>query len=168
MKKIAFLLLIALCAVFYMSNTSYEQQSILPELQSVLKEEPSKELLSKMELTYWGSMVSVDAWGYHAFVELLIRKATHFCGYGAISVLFLLFYRKLQWKFPSILAVLSVTIIASLDEYNQTFIPSRTGAVQDVVIDVLGALTFVIVTNLVLYVFKRYRARKGAHLVAGK
>ncbi|MER1985504.1 MAG: VanZ family protein [Solibacillus sp.] len=168
MKKITFLLILSLCAVFYMSNTSYEQQSIIPELQYVLKDEPSKELLSQVELTFWGSPISVDAWGYHSFIELLIRKATHFSGYGAISVLFLLFYHKLQWKFPSLLAVLSIVIIASLDEYNQSFIPSRTGAVQDVVIDVLGALTFVTVTNLILYVLKRHRSSKEAHLFSSK
>lgn len=157
MKKITIALLLSLCVIAYMSNLTYEQQSITPELEYLLKNEPSKALLSQVELTFWGSPISVDSWGYHSFVELLIRKATHFFGYGVVGVLFLLFYRGLQWKFPSLLAILSIFIVASLDEYNQSFIPSRTGAVQDVIVDVLGAITLITLTTLILHFVKHLK-----------
>lgn len=155
MKKILVLLIVALGIVAYMSDASYEQQSITSELRYVLKDEPSKELLSGVELTFWGSPISVETWGYYSFVELLIRKATHFTGYGIIGILFWLFYRQLKWIYPILLAILSIAIIASLDEYNQSFIPSRTGAVQDVLIDVMGATVFICSAALVKRFFNR-------------
>ncbi|MER2105737.1 MAG: VanZ family protein [Solibacillus sp.] len=155
MKKIIIILVLALCAVILMSNTTYEQQSITPELRYLLKNEPFKVFLSQFELTFWGSVVSVETWGYYKFVELLIRKATHFLGYGLIGVILWIFYRKLQWRFPSLLAIGSIAIIASLDEYRQTFIPDRTGAVEDVVIDICGAITLISIAKLLNYFRKR-------------
>lgn len=156
MKKITVFLLVALFIVAYMSNASYEQQSITSELKYFLPNEPSKEVLSHVELNFWGSPISIEEWGYHSFIELLIRKATHFFGYGILGVLFLFFYRRLHWKLPSILAILSVAMIASLDEYNQSSIPSRTGAVQDVLIDVAGAIVFISLAVSIHYFRKRH------------
>lgn len=157
MKKISMLLLVSLCIIFYMSNETYEEQSIVPELQAALKEEPSKELLSQLELNFWGAPISIETKGYHGFIEMLLRKATHFIGYGIVGVLFLLFYRKLQWQFSSLLAIVSVALVASLDEYNQSLIPSRNGAVQDVITDVLGAITCIAIANATYYLYQRYK-----------
>ena len=54
---------------------SYEQQTIVPELQQLLHDEPFKEQLSKIELTYWNQTISIETRGYFYFIEFLIRKA---------------------------------------------------------------------------------------------
>jgi len=79
--------------------------------------------------------------------NFLLRKTGHVVGYGFLS--FLLFRafretlpqltqigRNLRWTFRwSAIAVLGTAMVASLDEWHQTFIPSRTGRWQDVVLD---------------------------------
>jgi len=75
--------------------------------------------------------------------HFFIRKGGHVFGYGLLSILLfrawkqtLLSVRNAQWMFRwSAIAVLGTAIVASLDEWHQTFIPSRTGRWQDVVLD---------------------------------
>jgi VanZ family protein len=38
------------------------------------------------------------------------------------------------------IAILGTALVASLDEWHQTFIPSRTGAVHDVVLDTCAGI----------------------------
>lgn len=93
----------------------------------------------------------------------ILRKAGHVVGYGFLS--FLLFRawretlpqlvqlgRNLKWTFRwSAIAVLGTAIVASLDEWHQTFIPSRTGRWQDVVLDTCAGIA----TQFLLFVFCR-------------
>jgi len=77
----------------------------------------------------------------------LLRKLGHVVGYGFLSFLLFRAWREtlprltqlgksLGWTFRwSAIAVLGTAIVASLDEWHQTFIPSRTGRWQDVVLD---------------------------------
>ena len=79
-----------------------------------------------------------------------IRKTGHFVGYGLVALSFLRAWLHtlirdrpkplLTWRLESsILAVLSTAIVASLDEFHQTMIPSRTGLPSDVLLDTCGA-----------------------------
>jgi VanZ family protein len=83
-----------------------------------------------------------------------LRKIGHFVGYFILS--FLLFR---AWRFtlrvPSRWAMRWATIaffmsvlVASLDEWHQSFLPSRTGTIQDVILDSIAALTAQIVLLL--------------------
>lgn len=158
MKKITFLVIVAVAVVAFASSMTYEQQTIVPTLREFLQNRPFEALLSNIEITYWGKLISVETRGYYYFVEFLIRKATHFTGYGLIAVLFYFFYRKLAWRVPVILAIGSVFLLASLDELRQRFTPGRTGIFDDVLIDTAGAVTFLIVLHLFLgikYLFTR-------------
>jgi VanZ family protein len=85
-------------------------------------------------------------------VHHYIRKSGHFIGYGAVSLTFLRAWLHtlarrgrtalLPWRLEStILAILSTAVVASCDEFHQTFIPSRTGTPVDVLLDTLGATT---------------------------
>jgi len=80
--------------------------------------------------------------------NIYIRKVGHFVGYFGLS--FLLF-RSWRASLPqpgspswssrwASLAFLMTVLVASLDEWHQTFIPSRTGHVSDVFLDASGAL----------------------------
>ncbi len=155
MKKYVVLGVIALVVVYIASNMSYAQQSIVPLLQTVLVNEPFKEELSALEFTYWDRTVSIETTGYIHFVEFLIRKCTHFLGYGTIGVIFYVLYRKLKWSLPVLWAIASVFLIAVLDEYNQFHTSGRTGTFQDVKLDVAGAIFMIFLVKILLKVFRR-------------
>lgn len=155
MKKYIFISIIAIALVAFASNMPYEQQTIVPELRTLLEDQPFEELLSTIEIQYWGKTISVETRGYYYFVEFLIRKATHFIGYGIVGVVFYLLYRKLNWRIPSILAITTVFIIGSLDEIHQAFIPGRTGVFQDVILNTKGAITFVFMAAIIIKLRKK-------------
>ncbi len=80
----------------------------------------------------------------------VIRKCGHVVGYGILSVLLFRAWRAtfrksalqawaLRW---SGLAVLGTLTVASLDEWHQTYLPSRTGRWQDVVLDTSAGILF--------------------------
>jgi len=85
----------------------------------------------------------------HAPMETLIllhhyiRKSAHFTEYFILSLLLLRGIRgenrglKLAW---ALLAIAIVACYASLDEFHQSFVPGRTPAVTDVMIDTSGGI----------------------------
>ena len=118
-----------------------------------------------------------------AFVELLntvLRKTGHFVGYAILSALVLLALRntnrdrlrnRLQrpwgiylrdyWRKEwALLGILLTIVTAAFDEIHQTFIPSRTGRWQDVVLDTCGAI--VIQVFLYLWAARTLRQRRVA------
>jgi len=160
MKKWIVLVIIGIIVVIVMSNMSYEQQTIVPALKDLLKDKPFEAWLSQFEIPYWGKIISVETRGYFQFLEFLIRKATHFFGYGLLAVIFYTLYRKLKWYVPIVLAFVTTVIIASLDEYRQSMIPGRSGLVEDVVLDACGALTLLVFAKLIIAVFKKDSTQK--------
>lgn len=77
-----------------------------------------------------------------------IRKGGHVVGYAVLCVLLFRAWRAtlpatsdLKWT-PrwAAIAILGTAIVASLDEWHQSYIPSRTGRWQDVVIDTSAAV----------------------------
>lgn len=165
MKKNIFLVIAALVIIWLASSMTYSQQTILPELRVLLQNQPLKGLLSKIEFHYWGEVISIETTGYFNFVEFLIRKSTHFFGYGIIGVIFYFFYVKLHLRFAPLLAIATVFIIGCIDEYRQYHIPGRTGIFADVLIDTAGAVLLVGVTYMIHHYIKRrknvkYRQKK--------
>ena len=100
----------------------------------------------------------------HASTETLdllhhiIRKCAHFTEYFILSLLILRGIRagakgmRLRW---ALIAILLVAGYASLDEFHQSFVPGRTAAVGDVLIDTSGGAVALIVASL----FARFRKR---------
>ena len=94
------------------------------------------------------------------------RKTGHFMGYGMVCLTFLRAWlltlaRRVgmagaRWRWEGNgLAVCSTAAVASLDEWHQTFIPSRTGLASDAVLDTVGGM---VACGLVWVVFKgRFR-----------
>jgi VanZ family protein len=78
-----------------------------------------------------------------ALLSVVLRKSAHVFEYAALA---LLLCRWLRFTFaPSKLVLHSAAVAiagcwASLDELHQLFVPSRTGASRDVLIDVIGAV----------------------------
>ena len=92
----------------------------------------------------------------------LLRKSGHLCGYGLVCLTFLRAWlitlaRSVEldlqlWRLQSCaFAVVSTAVVASLDEWHQTFLPSRTGLVSDVGIDTMGAAFTCLVVWLVCW-----------------
>jgi VanZ family protein len=82
-------------------------------------------------------------WARFEVWHFYIRKTGHVVGYAILSILLFRAWRAtlpamtdvswtLRW---ATIAVLGTVIVASLDEWHQSFIPSRTGRWQDVVLD---------------------------------
>ena len=100
----------------------------------------------------------------------LLRKTGHFCGYGLVCLMFLRAWllelgRQVDvglvaWRLRSCaLAVACQALIASMDEWHQSFIPSRTGTPVDVALDTCGG---VFMCGLVWLFFWRRRTGRMA------
>ncbi len=93
-----------------------------------------------------------------------LRKLGHVVGYAILSWLLFRAWRATLtsplarlWAFPwARLAFWMTAAVASLDEFHQSFIPSRTGRWQDVVLDSAAAL----VMQIVLFVALREKMRR--------
>lgn len=96
--------------------------------------------------------VSAARWEH---LHHIIRKSGHFFAYGFIGLAWL---RAWWMSLPhshflpdAFLALMGTALVASADEYHQTFLPNRTGTPWDVLLDCCGA----IVLQFVVYVFMR-------------
>jgi VanZ family protein len=81
-------------------------------------------------------------------LHLIIRKCGHFTGYGLLSISW---FRAFWMTFRTSastnhrlaaahsLAMLGTLVVASCDEFHQTFLPNRTGTPKDVLVDCSGA-----------------------------
>lgn len=84
-------------------------------------------------------------------IHHLIRKGAHFAEYFILSLLILHGIRgqtretHVRW---ALIAVLIVAAYASLDELHQAFVPGRTAAVTDVLLDTTGGIAAQIVAAL--------------------
>jgi len=83
-----------------------------------------------------------------------LRKTGHVVGYGMLALLLLrgwratLGYSRDLLVRTSVLSWIGTAFVASMDEWHQSFIPSRTGTVHDVILDSIAGLGFLIVANL--------------------
>lgn len=94
----------------------------------------------------------------------VLRKLGHVVGYAILSWLLFRAWRATLpspigrlWAFAwARLAFWMTVVVASLDEFHQSFIPSRTGRWQDVVLDSAAALGL----QILLYVILRTRTHQ--------
>ena len=80
-----------------------------------------------------------------------LRKTGHVVGYGILGLLLLRGWRAtfghaqaLLWR-TALLAWLGTAFVASMDEWHQSYIPSRTGTWRDAVLDSAAGLMFLLV-----------------------
>ena len=90
-----------------------------------------------------------------AIIHHLIRKSGHFLGYGFIGLAWLrawwLTLPHSRFLPDAMLALLGTALVASCDEWHQTFLPNRTGSPWDVLLDCTGAICL----QLIVYIFMR-------------
>ena len=150
MKKgisIAILIIVG-AIIFRFSSQTYEQQSLVPLLKQLLPGEPLAGLLAHVEVSYWGTPISIETKGYYYFIEFFIRKFAHLFLFGCLAValfqVLMLAGPRRMW--PVIcMAFAGTGLYALLDEYHQYLTGGRTPMLKDVVLDMIGAfiaLTF--------------------------
>lgn len=93
----------------------------------------------------------------------LLRKTGHVVGYFTLSVLFFRSWRatfprlSTRWCFAwATVGLLSTTLVATIDEWHQSYLPSRTGTVRDVVLDTSAAL----LAQIILFVILRNQSSR--------
>lgn len=106
----------------------------------------------------------------------ILRKVGHFTGYGILGMLFFRAIRRTMLKLRSAAtssaetlrqrlirwaceAVFCTAIVAALDEWHQTFLPARTGAFHDVILDTLGAI--ILIAFVFLYYSRNLRTSEA-------
>lgn len=105
--------------------------------------------------------------------HFFLRKGGHVFGYGMLSWLLFralritaLSSRDPNWSMAwALLAIAGTAFVASMDEWHQSFLPSRTGTVHDVLLDTAAALAIQILVFLLVRV--RKKSSKSAFPVDG-
>ena len=105
------------------------------------------------------SLFGIDEAGFEPY-HVFIRKSGHVFGYGLLSILL---FRAWRETLPSLMrakwtlrwaniAVLGTGLVASLDEWHQSYLTSRTGTVHDVILDTCAGLA----VQLALFLYYRW------------
>src|SRR5215207_1576410 len=90
-----------------------------------------------------------------AQAHFLVRKAAHFTEYALLALLAARAFRTSsrdalarRWRLASFALVASVALV---DEYHQSFVPTRTGTVYDSLLDMAGGATALACASMWLY-----------------
>jgi VanZ family protein len=107
-------------------------------------------------------------------IHFLIRKTGHFMGYGMFSLIcFRAFWIELRGVVSRLsrrleahgLAILATFLVASADEFHQSFLPNRYGGFSDVLLDCCGAAVMGLALFIAMQVVKsRKQARAKGDL----
>jgi VanZ family protein len=95
-------------------------------------------------------------------VHYYVRKTAHFTEYAILASLAVLTFKNSSreilknWRY--LFAVLLTALVATIDETNQSFLNSRTGAVEDVLLDISGGVTAVL---LIFLLGKLWKSRQS-------
>lgn len=87
-----------------------------------------------------------------AAIHFVIRKVAHFTEYGILALLarraFIRSSQILLRRYWFQAALLLIVCYSLIDEFHQSFVPSRTASIYDSAIDVLGGLTVLLAFRL--------------------
>ena len=98
-----------------------------------------------------------------AAAHFLTRKAGHFTEYAVLAFLtrraFITSSHAFLNRYWFQLGLLLVVIYGLLDEYHQSFVPSRTASIYDSAIDVAGGFTVLLIFRL----YAKNHRERGIH-----
>ena len=111
-------------------------------------------------------LVGMD-WERFQIWHYYIRKGGHVVGYGILSVLLFRAWRatlpamtNVRWTLRwTTIAILGTAFVASLDEWHQSLIPSRTGTIRDVVLDTCAGVG----VQLLIFLWWMWRRRSDGN-----
>lgn len=90
-------------------------------------------------------------------IHLLVRKGAHVTEYAILTGLL---FRALHgliagfWRRAAV-AFVPAMIFAAADEFHQTFVPSRTGSIYDVLVDYCGAFLGILICRVIYLTLAR-------------
>jgi VanZ family protein len=137
-------------------------------------------LVFALESTTWGgadhtstplrhvaeTLFGFDQFAYWKPIHMIIRKTGHFMGYGLFSLVCFRAFRMIQRK-PARrlsdrlaahgLGIAATFLVASADEFHQTFLPNRIGCFSDVLLDTSGAVALGLLLFLATVVVGLFR-----------
>lgn len=122
--------------IFWLVAIAFESTSVLSAANT------GKILYPVFHFLFGMDLVHFLTWHF------VLRKSGHVVGYGVLS---LLLYRAWRATIPvrgdprwsivwSMIAFCMTGLVASLDEWHQTFLPSRSGSIHDVLLDSTAGL----------------------------
>ena len=79
-----------------------------------------------------------------ATIHFITRKLAHFTEYAVLGFLAARAFRSSSERW-FLISVVLIVVYALLDEYHQSFVPSRTASVFDSLIDIAGGLTALLI-----------------------
>ena len=80
-----------------------------------------------------------------ATIHFITRKIAHFTEYAILGFLAARAFRP--WPRWFLISALLVVVYALIDEYHQSFVPSRTASIFDSLIDMAGGITALILVR---------------------
>lgn len=114
----------------------------------------------------WEHIFGPVASGRWDTIHHYIRKTGHFLGYGTLGLIWLrAWWRTLpcvSFATEAVLAVLGTAVVATGDEFHQTFLPNRTGLPSDVLLDCAGAIVMVLLFYCALRLLSPDRLARAA------
>ncbi len=95
-----------------------------------------------------------------------IRKSGHFIGYGLIGLAWLrawwMTMPRSHFLPDALLALLGTGLLATWDEWHQSFLPNRTSSPWDVLLDCCGAIALELLVYLFVRSFRPGRLARAA------
>jgi VanZ family protein len=95
-----------------------------------------------------------------------IRKSGHFIGYGLIGLAWLrawwMTLPRSHFMPDAGLALLGTALVASCDEWHQSYLPNRTGTPWDVLLDCCGAIAMQVIVYVSMRSFRPKRLARAA------
>ena len=99
-------------------------------------------------------------------IHHLIRKSGHFIGYGLIGLAWLrawrMTYPRLHFLSACVESLLCTALLATWDEWHQSFLPNRGSSPWDVLLDCCGASAMYVLVYLWLRAYRPERLGRVA------
>jgi len=150
-KLFDYLLLAAILAgLFLSSSTPYYKQDMRGALGEIVEKNQWDDPLADWSFHYGGKIVSVEENGTSGVIEFFLRKATHFSVFALLAASwYRVFRHRLAFAAALPWSAFFSLLTAVLDEWHQTFTPDRTGMVTDVLLDLSGSVSMLLVVTIV-------------------
>jgi VanZ family protein len=116
--------------IFAMSTRVGSSENTAPLVEAVLRR-------------VWPGLLAQLSGPWLEFLNFLIRKSAHVVEYGILTVLAVRAFQRDRpgWRWRSAFGAITLSLLyASLDEWHQKFVDSRTGTIIDVGVDAIGVL----------------------------
>ena len=100
--------------------------------------------------------------GAYRLVHHVLRKSAHFSEYALLGILLYRFFCTFSFRFPSLATLVTAGIYALSDEWHQGFVEGRGPAITDVLIDTSGAAFGIVLSVILLTLFRAYMNKRFA------